>query len=172
MGFEKLIDLFVQFLEFFRFCIVLDPYQRGVVLRLGKFHREIGPGFHWLVPFYVDNTIDERVVTRVRELATQTLITADARQVVAGVIVSFSIFDIKKATLEVNEVWEAVDNACQATLAEHVMAEVFPDICTPSFAKALTTACRLRAEPFGIEIESVRIYELSPARAFRLIGTR
>lgn len=172
MGFEKLIDLFVQFLEFFRFSTILDPYQRGVVIRLGKFHREIGPGYHWLLPFYIDNTIDERVVPRVRELASQTLITKDGKPIAAGVIIDFCIFDIQKATLEVNEVIEAVDNACQATLAEHVLAEDFADICTDAFSKALTTACNLRAEPFGIEIRSVRLYELAPVRTFRVIGGR
>lgn len=172
MGFEKLIDLFVQFLEFFRFCTTIDEYQRAVVLRLGKFNRILEPGFHFLAPFYIDNTITERVVPRIRELLTQTLVTKDGKQLAAGIIITFAICDIRKATLEVNEVIEAVDNACQATLAEHVLAEEFADICTESFSKALTTACNMRAEPFGIEIQSVRLYELAPVRTYRLIGSK
>lgn len=170
--FEKLIDLFIEFLEFFRCAIIVDQYQKGVVLRFGKFHRVMEPGLQLLLPFYIENTVIERTVPRVREFATQTLVTADDKPVVAGIIVALQIFDIKKATLEINEVWEAVDNACQATLAEHVMAEDYEAVRTESFAKALTTACRMKAEPYGIEIMSVRLYEFGPTRTYRLIGSK
>jgi regulator of protease activity HflC (stomatin/prohibitin superfamily) len=172
MGLEKLFDLIVQFLEFFKFCEMVDCYQRGVQLRFGKFYRILHPGLRFHLPFYIDNTITERVVPRVRELLTQTLVTKDGKQIAAGIIIEFRIFDIVKATLEINEVIEAVDNACQATLAEHVLVEEFADICTQSFSKALTTACNLRAEPYGIEIMSVRLYELAPVRTYRLIGSK
>jgi regulator of protease activity HflC (stomatin/prohibitin superfamily) len=172
MGLEKLFDLIVQFLEFFRFCSVIDCYEKGVHLRKGKLLRVLEPGIRFMIPFYIDRMSTERVVVRVRELLTQTLITKDGKQIAAGIIIEFKIFDIVKAMLEVNEVIEAVDNACQATLAEHVLAETFADICTEGFAKALTTACNLRAEPFGIEIRSVRLFELAPVRTYRLIGSK
>jgi hypothetical protein len=77
-----------------------------------------------------------------------------------------------KATLEVHSVIAAVDDACQATLAEHVLAETYDDVRSSSFAKALTTACDMRAEENGIRILSVRIIELTPQRTFRLIGSK
>lgn len=172
MGFEKLIDLVVQFLEFFRFCTIVDCYERGVCLRFGKFHKVLEPGLRFLVPFYIDNPIVERVVPRLAELVTQTLVTLDGKNVAAGVIVQFQISDIEKALLEVNEVWEAVQDACQATLAEHVQAESYDALRTESFAKALTTECRIQGERFGIEILSVRLHELALVRTYRLIGSK
>lgn len=172
MGFEKLIDLMVQFLEFFRFCVVVDCYQRGVCLRLGKFHRVLEPGFHWLLPLCIDNPILERVVPRLRELCSQTLVTADGKPVAVGIVICFEIFDIQKAVLEVNEVLEAVDDACHATLAEHVLAEDYEALRTEGFAKALTTSCRIHAEKFGVAILSVRMHELAPTRTYRLIGSK
>lgn len=36
---------------------VLDPYERGVLLRLGRYKRTLSPGFHWKVPFNFDTVL-------------------------------------------------------------------------------------------------------------------
>lgn len=170
--FDKFIDLVVQFMEFFQFCTVVDCYQKAVVLRRGKFHRVLEPGFHFLIPFFVDHTITERIVPRTRELCSQTLVSRDGKAVAVGVVILFGICDIRKATLEVNEVTEAVDDACQATLAEHVMRTGFNDLRTEGFWNKLEIDCRRQAKRFGIEILTVRPHELAPTRTYRLIGSK
>lgn len=172
MGFEKLIDLIVQFLDFFKFCTIIDCYQKAVLLHKGSFRRVLGPGLHFYIPFCIQHTITERVVPSTRELCTQTLITSDAKPVAVGVVILFSIFDIEKATLEVNEVREAVDDACQATLAEAVLRTTYDELRAPEFWNKLEIDCRRKAKRFGITIETVRPHELAPTRTYRLIGSK
>lgn len=44
---NRILDTILGTLDLFRFWIVLDEYEAGVILRLGRFHHEVGPGFHW-----------------------------------------------------------------------------------------------------------------------------
>lgn len=166
---EKWLELFVEFLEFFRFATVVNCYEMGVHQRRGHFYRVLEPGIRFMWPFYLDSHHTERVVPTPREIIGKSLITADGKNVTIACAIMYEIFDIKKATLEVNEVVDAVDNACQATLAEHVLAEEFKDVCTESFFGALTTECRWRAEEYGIRIISVRPVEISPVRTYRVV---
>lgn len=47
---NRILDTILGALDLFRFWIVLDEYERGVILRLGRYHREVGPGWHWRWP--------------------------------------------------------------------------------------------------------------------------
>jgi membrane protease subunit HflK len=169
MGFEKLIDLIVQFLEFFRFCTIVDCYERGVRLRFGKFHSVMEPGFHWLAPFYIDNPITESTVTQLYQCATQSLVTFDGKVVAAGIVITYNIRDIRKALLEVHAVKDAVYDACHATVAEMLAKTLWDEVRSAEFLGKLTAACRKLGFRYGIEIEQVRFSELAPVRTLRLV---
>ncbi len=51
---NRIIDTIIGALDLFRWWIVLDDYEAGIILRLGRFHREVGPGWHWRWPMHVD----------------------------------------------------------------------------------------------------------------------
>jgi regulator of protease activity HflC (stomatin/prohibitin superfamily) len=170
MGIDKLIDLFVQFLEAFRFCTIVDCYQEGVCLRFGKFHRELKPGFHWLIPFYVENPIIESVVSELHQLPTQSIATRDDKQIAVGAVICFSIRHIEKATLKVHSVNHAVNDACQTSIAELILAATWDEVRAPAFSDKMTELCRARGWKFGIEIESVRFCELALVRTHRVIS--
>ena len=51
---NRILDTIIGALDLFRFWIVLDEYESGVILRLGRFHHEVGPGPHWRWPMRID----------------------------------------------------------------------------------------------------------------------
>lgn len=51
---NRILDIVLGALDLFRFWIVLDEYEAGVILRLGRFHHEVGPGLHFRRPMRVD----------------------------------------------------------------------------------------------------------------------
>ena len=49
--FDRIFDFLARFgVEALPF-IVIPVYQNGGVLRFGRYHRTIGPGIHWKIPF-------------------------------------------------------------------------------------------------------------------------
>lgn len=169
MGFEKLIDLMVQFLEFFRVCTVIDTYERGVRLRFGKFVDELDPGLHFQWPFFIDNILNENVVPKLYQLCTQSVATRDDKPLAVGAVVCYSVRSISKALLEVENVNHAVADSCQATLTELILESTWDEVRAPDFSAKVTALCRKRAWKYGIEIESVRFCELAIVRTYRTI---
>jgi len=169
MGFEKIIDLVVQFLEFWRFCTTIDCYERGVRLRFGKYPKALEPGFHLQWPFFIDRVITENVVPKLHQLPTQSIVTKDDKQIAMGAVICYSIRSIEKAVLEVESVNHAVNDACQTAILDMILASTWDEIRAPEFGDALTAKCRKRAWKYGIEIESVRFCELALVRTYRTI---
>lgn len=169
MGFEKLIDLIVQFLEFFRFCTIIDCYERGVRLRFGKFVSELEPGFHWQWPFNIDNILNENVVPKVYMPPAQALVTIDGKPILIGAVITHSVRSIKKALLDVENVHDAVRDACLATIGELVTKSTSAEVLGPEFAERVTAECRKRGFKYGVEIECVRFSEMTPARTYRMV---
>ncbi len=166
--FDKLIDLFIQFAEFFRFFAVIDEYERAVVLRLGRYHKCLEPGLHFVLPGNIDNVLVDRVIPRTVNLGSQGLVTKDSKTITLSAVITAQIRDIRKAILEVENVDEALMDSCYATIGDLVVAHDWDSIKTPEFAETVTKACRKQAFRYGIEILRVQLSDLTPSRALRL----
>lgn len=172
--FDKLIDVALEFIGLFKPFTVVNPCNRAIIVRSLPFRpqniREVGPGFHWHWPMGIEQPYYLSLATRVEELAAQTLVTKDGRNVAAGVVVTFRVHDINKAINSVYEPFSAIHDAVQANFAEAVLNTNYVDITTPAFAERLTAICRKKGFVYGFEIDSVRLAEFAPVRTYRLMG--
>lgn len=169
MGIEKLIDLFVQFLEFFRFATIIRHYEGGVQLRKGCFYRVVKPGIRFQCPGYIDDILTENIKPSARPLGLQSLFTKDGKPVSLNMVITHYIADIKTAILEVENVHQAILDSCAGEIGRLVMSSTWDQIIDEGFPNKLAISCRRRAKEYGIHIERVQIMELTPARALRLL---
>ncbi|MCC6228210.1 MAG: hypothetical protein IT432_03180 [Phycisphaerales bacterium] len=81
---------------------IIEPHQRGIVLRFGAFEREVGPGWHWKLPWPI-----ERVEVPVYEEVDREGHRSAVAETTTGVRVmqlgSLPPVDAKKAILWTNE---------------------------------------------------------------------
>ena len=164
--FDRLIDLLVQSVQLFLFFNVVDHYERGVVLRFGKFHREVEPGLVWLIPFAVDRLIVDNVVPRTANLGEQTITTQDGRTVTVCAIVTARIADIRKALLDVEHMDDALKDSCAGEIGRVISETSWDDLWHGKID--LTGACRKRGWRYGIEIMSVQLADAAPTKSIRL----
>lgn len=78
---------------------IINQYERGVVLRLGKFSRMLTPGFRVIIP-YIDHMTKVDVRTTPMDIPKQEVITRDNVTVNVDAIVYFRVIDAPKAVLE------------------------------------------------------------------------
>lgn len=168
--FDRLVDLIIQFAELFRFWYVLQPYEQGVLVRLGKFVRVMEPGFHWVAPLSVDVVHYESVVPTTHSLGNESITTKDGKAVSFHAVVTFQIADIEKVLLSVHDTDHALVDACRGEVARTLMAHTWDEIVQDSIYDDLTKACRKRGWRWGIEVMSVQLAGLSLARNIRLIS--
>lgn len=168
--FDKLIELLIDFIEAFRCGIIIDEYERGVVLRFGRYQRILEPGFHFLWPFYIDKVLHDSVVPRTWNLGPQGLTTADGRLITVSAIITHSIKDIRKSMLEVERVDDAVRDLCYSNIARLIMQSTWQDVCSEEFEGRLLRACRRNAAKYGLDLTQIQLADCTPVRAYRLYG--
>jgi regulator of protease activity HflC (stomatin/prohibitin superfamily) len=97
-----------------------NEWERGIVLRLGRFHRVRGPGLAFLIPLLdrVVRRVDLRI--RVTDFSAQETLTLDSVTVTVDAICFWLVWDPEKAVLEVEHYEEAVALSAKTALRNAV----------------------------------------------------
>lgn len=169
---DRLVEFFISFVDLFRFWIVLEPYEKGVLLRLGAFVRVVEPGFHWIIPLGVDHVIHENVCMRTQSLGDLGTTTKDGKQIGYHGIVTYRISDITKAMLEVEDAQDSVKDSCSGTIGAFLTGCTWEQILTdPETMDRMSAACRKKGWRWGIEIINVQLAGVSSVRTIRLMNS-
>lgn len=166
---DKLLDFLIQFVGLFKFWAVYEPFEAGVLLRLGKFIRVLEPGFHWRIPFGVDQCLSAQTVPTVHSLGDESITTTDGKNIGFHAVVTFQVRDIKKALLDVSEVTHAVLDACAGEVGRVLREATWTEVMAPEMLEKLTKACRQRGFRYGIEVMQVQLAGVSLVRSIRLM---
>jgi len=166
----QIFDLLIQFLDSFRFLKIVKAWEVAVVLRLGKYHRTLGPGLHFVLPFHIESVAAEWTVPYPRQLAPQPLTTADGVQVVVTAVVTTRCVDARKLVCLSGGHEAAILDSAGGTIATHVAATRWSELTTPKFARELTAAVDVASREWGLEALRVQLVHLSKARPICLVG--
>src|SRR5690349_2044348 len=71
---------------------IIRPTSRGLVERLGKFHKFANPGFHWIIPI-IDNLYQVNITEQMVDAAAQEIITNDNLNALVDAQIYFKIKD-------------------------------------------------------------------------------
>jgi len=175
--FDKLVDLLVQFIGLFYVCEIVEPYQSGVRVTLGKPGAIVNPGlrFHW--PFRIGHILVENVVLETKRVGPQSLTTLpdeahpDGVEVVIGTVVSFKIFDVKAFLLEVEGRNQFIEDITYGTTAKFVMSRTWKQLAEVDIAHELTKTLRADAKKYGVEVVRVQLADFTrDCKSIRLVG--
>lgn len=137
---------------------VVKEYERGVVLRLGKYHVVKEPGLRLIFPFIDKMTkIPIRIVTM--DVPSQEVITRDNVSVKVNAVVYFRVMDAKKAFLEVEEYLEATSQIAQTTLRSVLGQAMLDELLSERedlSVKMQDIVDRL-TDPWGVKVTAVEV---------------
>jgi regulator of protease activity HflC (stomatin/prohibitin superfamily) len=141
---------------------IAKQWEKGIVLRFGKFNRQIGPGLFWIIPFIdrVTVWIDQRVITTSFN-AEQTL-TKDTVPVNVDAVLFWVVWDAKKAALEVENYINAISWTAQTSLRDIIGRTELSELLSgrEQLDKELQKVIDARTEPWGITVQSVEIRDV------------
>jgi regulator of protease activity HflC (stomatin/prohibitin superfamily) len=142
---------------------VIKQYEKGVVLRLGKYAGTMDPGINFLVPF-VDSLIVVDMRERVINVPPQYVITKDNVTVNVDAVIYYKVIDPVKAEYEV----ENFNIAC-VTLAQTNLRNVVGDITLDDSLTSrdrINTNLRLVLDEathnWGVKITRVEVQKIDP----------
>lgn len=168
--FDWILHLLEQVWEALVPWVVLQPFEEGVLCRLGKYKRDIGPGFHWLYPFHIDQVWHEHITPRTEHLTGLATTTSDGVAIGFDAVITWKIKDIRKALLEVTDLKDAIADACAGQIGTELAQADWPAIRGGETVEQLTKACRARGFRWGVEIINVQLSGIAVVKNFRLTG--
>ena len=137
---------------------VLNEYERGVVLTLGRFTGVKGPGLIFLIPGLQQMfRMSTRVV--VLDVPPQDVITRDNISVKVNAVIYFRVVDPQAAVLNVENYMYATSQLAQTTLRSVLGQQELDDLLAQrdKINKNLQEILDMHTEPWGIKISSVEV---------------
>ena len=141
---------------------IAQQWERGIVLRLGRFAGLRGPGLFWIVPFIesVSSWIDQRTITT--NFAAEQTLTSDTVPVSVDAVLFWMVHDPQKAALEVQEYAQAVSWAAQTALRDIIGRTALTDLLRgrEKIEQELQTLIDARSNPWGVTVQSVEMRDV------------
>jgi len=141
---------------------IAKQWERGIVLRLGRFHAMRGPGLFWVLPFVdvLASWIDQRTITT--SFAAEQTLTSDTVPVNVDAVLFWMVHDPEKAALEVQNYGRAVSWAAQTALRDIIGRTPLIDLLRgrERIENELQLLIDQRSNPWGVTVQSVEMRDV------------
>jgi len=141
---------------------IANPWDKAVVLRLGKFQALRGPGLFFIVPILdtIPYWIDTRVITT--SFKAEKTLTKDTVPVDVDAVLFWRVLDPQKAALEVADYISAISWASQTALRDVIGKTMLSDMREgrDKISSVLQKIIDERTEPWGINVNSVEVKDV------------
>ena len=157
------ILLFIMFVALARSARVVAQYEKGLVLRLGRYRGTVGSGLTFLVPV-IEDMVKVDMRERVINVEPQKVITKDNVSVVVDAVIYYRISDPVKATFEVQNFGYAATTLAQTNLRNLIGDKSLDETLTARD----TINANLRAvldeatNTWGVRITRVEVQKIDP----------
>ena len=158
-----LVLLLIALISLARSARVVAQYEKGLVLRLGRYRTTVGSGLTFLVPVIEDMMkVDMR--ERVINVEPQKVITKDNVSVVVDAVIYYRIVDPVKATFEVQNFGYAATTLAQTNLRNLIGDKSLDETLTArdTINANLRTVLDEATNTWGVKVTRVEVQKIDP----------
>ena len=145
------------------FLMIIKQYERAIILRLGKYQRQVGAGVQTRIPF-MDSILVVDVREKVREFKAERMLTKDNVPVTIDAILRYRIIEerARDAVLNVENFNQMIQQVSQTTLRNNIGSSVFQDILSrrEEVNQHIKSVIANEAGNWGIEVTGVEIRQV------------
>ena len=140
---------------------IINEYEQGVVLRLGRFAGVRAAGLKWIIPF-IDRMmiIDMRVTAE--QVPPQDVITRDNVSIKVNAVIYFRVMEAAKAFLQVTDFLFATSQIAQTTLRSVLGQGELDDLLRErdKINRQLQEIIDRHTEPWGVKVTAVEVKQV------------
>ncbi len=157
------ILLFIMFVALARSARVVAQYEKGLVLRLGRYRGTVGSGLTFLVPV-IEDMVKVDMRERVINVEPQKVITKDNVSVVVDAVIYYRISDPVKATFEVQNFGYAATTLAQTNLRNLIGDKSLDETLTArdTINANLRTVLDEATNTWGVKVTRVEVQKIDP----------
>jgi regulator of protease activity HflC (stomatin/prohibitin superfamily) len=145
------------------FLMIIKQYERAVILRLGKYQRQVGPGVQTRLPF-ADNILVVDIREKVSEFKAERMLTKDNVPVTIDAILRYKIIEqrAKDAILNVENFNQMIQQVSQTTLRNNIGSSLFQDVLSKreEINQHVRAIISEEASNWGMEVTGVEIRQV------------
>lgn len=160
-----IIIFFLSLTALVRSVRIVNQYEKGLVIRFGKYQRTVGSGINILVPF-VESILTVDMRERVLNVDPQNVITKDNVAVVVDAVVYYKVVDPVKAEFEIQNFAYAATTLAQTNM-RNIVGELALDetlISRDVINNNLRTVLDEATNPWGVKITRVEVQKIQPPK--------
>ena len=160
-----LIAILVLYFILTRLFIIVEMREEVIQERLGKFKKNLKPGFHFLVPFVDRPAYRREMREQVLDVPSQTCITKDNIEVAVDGLVYIKVMDAHKASYGINNYQAAAINLAQTTMRSEVGKITLDDTFSEreTMNENIVREIDKAAGPWGIKVLRYEIKNIRPS---------
>lgn len=151
---------------------VINQYERGVILFLGRYFATYGPGLNWIIPgIMVMYIVDLRITTV--DIPQQEVITRDNVPVGINAVVYFQVEKAEDAILKIKDYTYAIAQYSQATLRDVIGGVELDTLLTEreKIAQEIKKIVDEATASWGINVTDIKIQDIElPADMKRVMA--
>jgi regulator of protease activity HflC (stomatin/prohibitin superfamily) len=160
-GLGLLIPIALVVLLFLSGIRIVNEYEQGVVLRLGRFAGVKTAGLRWIVPFVERIIIIDMRVTA-EQVPPQDVITRDNVSVKVNAVIYFRVIQADRAFLQVTDFLFATSQFAQTTLRSVLGQVELDDLLSQrdKINRQLQEIIDRHTEPWGVKVTAVEVKQV------------
>ncbi|MEC9359381.1 MAG: slipin family protein, partial [Pseudomonadota bacterium] len=137
---------------------ILNEYERGVVLTLGRYTGTKGPGLIIIIPL-VQKMVKVDLRTIVMDVPSQDVISRDNVSVQVNAVVYFRVVDSANAVLQVEQFYDATSQVAQTTLRSVLGQHDLDDMLTErdKLNQDIQAILDQATDAWGVKVTNVEI---------------
>jgi regulator of protease activity HflC (stomatin/prohibitin superfamily) len=141
---------------------VINEYERGVVLRLGRLLDVKGPGPRLIIPFGIDRMVKVDLRVMVHEVPPQDVITSDNVTVRVTAVVFFRVIDARDSYVKVRDYMSTISKTAQTTLRSILGQSTLDELLSNrnKVNAELQTVIDEQTEPWGVKVTAVEVKDV------------
>lgn len=160
---DKIIDLIKDLWNDFKPLIFVNQYQCGVILRAGKYNRNLSPGWHFRIPFIDDYHVD---IVAIDTMATKSvhITTLDDKTITAVPVIEYEVDDIKKFLIDTNDARSNIHDITRAYVSDYLTDCTWAECKLKKTTNQLTKRIAEQCKSMGVNVTRVLLSDLCISR--------
>lgn len=149
--------------DFFKWWVIVLPWQEGIRVRLGKHETLLTKGVYLKLPI-IDSVFVKGVRLEYDQIPIMTIATKDNQVITINGALSFQIIDIRELYHSITNPKATLSGIAMSKISEYVTSHDLADCRPPDLEKNIV----FKKGEYGLEAR-IKITGFAPVKTFRLI---
>lgn len=160
---DKLIDLLKDLWTDFKPIIFLNDYDKGVIMRRGRFHHVLTPGINGRIPFYDEYHV-ALWTTDTMATAPIHITTTDDKTISAVPVVEFTIEDEIKYLVYTNDARSNMHDITRSAVSDYLTDCTWVECKLKRTINAITRRVADECKKMGVNVSRVMLTDMCISR--------